>query len=247
MAEIEYAIPGNPTHAEAEYILANHKIGLAVGLAVSGRLVTPEMIVAMGTQSYPVHLSTGYIMIKGLPVEEARCVAVDEAIKVGAKYLWFVDDDTIPPSHAARALIYQLENNPDAMVCGGLYVTKEDIPQPVVFQGIGLGSYWHWKKGDVFECTGMGAGCMMIRTEVFKTLEKPYFKFIRDIPSDINHGSSCISEDIYFCEMVRKEGYKVLAHGGVLCRHFDVNTGRVFGFPDDCYPMRPREAESSVK
>jgi hypothetical protein len=216
----------------------NYQIGLLIGLACSGRLVPPDLVVAMSMQHNPVHLSSGYLMIKGKPVEVAREMIADAALEHGARFLWFVDDDTIPPPNACRRLIYELENNPQAMVCGGIYTSRCDPPSPVVFRGLGMGSHWHWKKGDVFEVSGMGAGCMMINTEIFKMLPKPWFKFDTEDAYDVHTVGKNISEDIYFCEAVRREGYKILAHGGVLCDHYDSATGSVFSLPEDSYPMR---------
>jgi len=211
-------------------------IGMVIGLACSGRLITPELVVAMQVQPNPTHFSSATICIKNQPVHIAREIIADKAVEVGAKFLWFVDDDTIPPPNTVRRLIYVLENHPTIKVCGGVYVTKSDPPQPVIFRGKGLGSFWKWKVGDVFEVTGMGAGCMMINCEVFKHLPKPWFgweetnSFTPDVPSTL------VSEDISFCDKVRAAGFKVFAHGGVLCDHFDCNTGETFQLPPDSYP-----------
>jgi cellulose synthase/poly-beta-1,6-N-acetylglucosamine synthase-like glycosyltransferase len=219
------------------------KIGLVIGFACSGRLITPEMVLAMQMQQDPTHLNHATIIMKGMPVEIAREKICEKALEVGAKYIWFVDDDTVPPPNTARKLMYVLDNNPDIKVCGGCYVTKCDpndpVPQPVLFRGMGQGSFWHWKKGDVFEVTGMGAGCMMINTNVFQHLEKPWFRWERhyneEAPDDNPVGM--VSEDIAFCNAVRNAGFKVFAHGGILCDHFDVTTGETWQFTPDMYPL----------
>jgi hypothetical protein len=197
------------------------------------------MVVAMGMQAAPTHFSLGYTAIKGFPVELAREKAADVALEIKAKYLWFVDDDTIPPPNALRRLVYILENYPEIAVCGGIYVTKSDPTQPVVFRGSGLGSFWRWKAGDVFEVTSMGAGCMLIRTSVFKELEKPWFSFVQKVSYDSAVPGQLTSEDVGFCNAVREKGYRVFAHGGVLCDHFDATTGVTYVLPADSYPMRP--------
>jgi len=230
----------------SEFVNA-HGIGLLIGFAASGRLVPPDMIVAMSMQHTPVHMSAGYLLVRGKPVEEARELLAETALEHGARFLWFVDDDTIPPPNACRKLIYELEQDPLAMVCGGIYTARCDPPSPVVFQGLGMGSYWRWKKGEVFECSGMGAGCMMIKTEIFKQLPKPWFKFDIVESDDLKNPGHNISEDIYFCEAVRREGYKILAHGGVLCDHYDGATGNFFSLPEDSYPMRKETSSTKVE
>jgi len=215
-----------------------HKVGILIGLACSGRLIPPELVVAMAMQPQPTHFSPGYLIVKGLPVDQARCILAEKAIEVGAKYLWFIDDDTIPPPNTLQRLIYVLENYPEIKAIGGVYVTKAPVPQPVVFRGMGLGSFWHWKQGDIFEVTGIGAGCLLIATDVFEKIPKPWFEF-QSKPSNVCEvPGSFISEDISFCNKVRDAGYKVFAHGGILCDHFDVTTGNTYQMAPDSYPMR---------
>lgn len=215
------------------------KIGLLIAIPSNKRLITLDMVIAMSMQPTPPHLIQGFIGVQGKPVEEAREYLAEQAIELGAKYMWFVDDDTIPPPNTVRRLIYILENNPSVMVAGGIYVTKTDPPSPVVFRGAGLGPFWRWKVNDVFEVTSMGAGCMMVNCEVFKHLKKPYFPWPQNFSNDPTVPSHSVSEDVSFCNAVREAGFKVVAHGGVLCDHFDVNTGRTFSLPTDSYPYQP--------
>jgi hypothetical protein len=233
----------------------DHNTGVLIALACSGRLITPELVIAMTMQPIPTHMNPAYLCVKGKKVEEAREILADTALSIRAKYLWFVDDDTIPPPNTCRRLMYVLDNNPDVMVCGGVYVTKSDPPQPVVFRGMGLGSFWHWKEGEIFEVTGMGAGCMMINCEVFKHLEKPYFPWVEEYTNEATCPMKLISEDIGFCNKVRAAGFKVFAHGGVLCDHFDCTTGETYRLLEDSYPLKkdissvvpPLEQQKSTK
>ena len=221
------------------FAAANGKVGCMIAMACSGRLITPEMVIAMSMQPMPTHLGQAFICVRGYPVEQAREIIAQKAIEAQAKFLWFVDDDTIPPPNTANKLMYVLNNNPDIAAIGGVYVTKSDPPTPVVFRGLGLGAFWHWKKGEVFEVTGIGAGCLMINCDVFKKLEPPYFPWYTKESDDPLVPSLSISEDISFCNKVRDAGLKVFAHGGVLCDHFDVTTGKTYQMPEDSYPMLP--------
>ena len=218
---------------------AKNKVGVLIGLACSGRLIPPELVVSMSMQPAPTHFSHGFLIVKGLPVDKARCILAEKALEIGAKYLWFVDDDTIPPPNALQRLVYTLDNYPEMKAIGGIYVTKAPVPQPVVFRGEGLGSFWHWKQGEIFEVTGIGAGCLLIATDVFKELPKPWFEFQEFLSRDCEVPSHLVSEDISFCNKVREAGYRVFAHGGILCDHFDCETGKTYQMAPDSYPMRP--------
>jgi hypothetical protein len=218
---------------------ATNNVGVLIGLACSGRPVPPEMIPAMAMNPGPTHLSSGHLIVKGYPVAEARNVLAEKALEVGAKYLWFVDDDTIPPPNSLQRLIYVMENYPEIKALGGVYVTKTETPSPVLFRGMGLGSFWKWKKGEIFEVTGIGAGCLLIATDIFKQIKKPWFEFQETISYECGVPSGLVSEDISFCNKVREAGYLVFAHGGILCDHHDTANGKVYQIGPDTYPMRP--------
>lgn len=218
---------------------SDYRVGCLIGLASNRKLVPRELIVAMGMQPPPTHLSTGTLMVVDQPVERARELIAEAAVNAKAKYLWFIDDDTIPPPNALRRLHYVLENNPQVMAAGGVYMTKCDPPGPVIFRGMGLGPFWQWKVGEVFAVTGMGAGCMLIKCEVFDKLAKPWFPWIETNSSDPRIPSVTVSEDISFCNAVRAAGFEIVAHGGVLCDHYDHSTGKTFQLPEDSYPYQP--------
>jgi hypothetical protein len=216
----------------------------------SGRVVPLEQVLAISMQAWPANCGVGWDVVCGRPVDEARNHIVESALAYNPKYLWFVDDDTVPPTDAARKLMYVLEqseaNGTKAMVASGIYTYKREPAEPLVFANLNEGPYWKWKaelrddahnvvqKGDVFPVWGVGAGCMMIRAEVFKHLEKPYFKTTAD------ENGARGGEDLYFCDKVNGAGFKVLAHGGVLCRHWDMGEMKVYTLPEDSYPMQPR-------
>jgi hypothetical protein len=224
---------------------ADQGIGVLTCIPSSRKLLPLEMVISMACQSAPTHMTTGYLGVKNLPIDQARERACETAQNVGAKYLWFIDDDTVPPPNSLKRMIYILDNYPDVGIVGGVYVTRDPVqPQPVIFRGMGMGSYWSWKAGDIFEVTGMGAGCMLVRVSILKELPRPWFKFDINDSNDPLVASTSVSEDIWFCNLVRKAGHKIFAHGGILCDHWDVNTGEVFRMPPDSYPMRPREVQN---
>jgi hypothetical protein len=214
---------------------------LAIGLPFAGRAVTPEWAISLASQAYPLNMNVQTFALKGVETGTARNQIVKHAIDVGAKYLWFLDDDVAPPYFAVRRLIYDLEQaDDDVMVAGGIYCTKTETPEPLVFRGDGEGSFWKWQAGQVFEVTSMGTGCMVIKTEIFKHLEKPYFLWVdpqeKELPAGVARHAQ--TDDIYFCEKVRKAGFRLIADGGVLCVHWDVGTGKHYMLPPDSYPIK---------
>jgi hypothetical protein len=115
-----------------------------------------------------------------------------------------------------------------------------------VYRGNGHGAFWNWSLHDVFEVTGIATGCMMVRTSIFKTLERPWFSTTLVVPDTLTDGEVVVSEgmtdDLYFCEKVRAAGHKVYAHGGVLCEHWDAPNRTKYFLPPDSLPYRNFEA-----
>lgn len=82
--------------------------------------------------------------------------------------------------------------------------------------------------GSMVECDVVGAGCLLVRTEVFERLKKPWFNWT--IGEDPHNPG--LSEDFYFCEKAKKAGYKILVDTSCLCGHesllFFGNEGKLF-------------------
>jgi len=225
--------------------------GLAVGIPLCGRPVMPEWALALATQDWPMGLNVTYMSLKGLEVGVARNQIAQHALDQGAEFLWFIDDDTAPPSYACKRLLRVLREDPETAVVGGIYCNKAAEPEPIVFQTLGGGVDWRWKAGDVFPCAGLGTGCMMIRTRVFRDLPEPWFLTVdADCPgpSIRERGGQTQqkeTDDLYFCRKLAEHGHRIKAHGGVLCLHWDAATGRAYALPADSYPVQPLVTEAA--
>lgn len=225
--------------------------GLTIGLALCGRPVTPEWAIAYASLNFPANMNVTVSALKGIEVGEARCRIAKHALECKSKYLFFLDDDTAPPYFTIRRLVYALEQaDDDVMVAGGIYFSKQDPPEPMIFQNDGEGPFWKWKVGDVFPVSSMGTGCMLIKTEVFKHLPEPWFRTVNECPDLDPSGEDVrkleITDDLYFCKLVRDAGFRLIADGGVQCIHWDVNTGKHFALPEGSYPTRPVEDVKST-
>ena len=227
-------------------------VKVITSIPFSGRYVAPEWALSMMNLRYPRNARHGVYVTRGLERQVARTKLVEKAIAEHSEYVFFVDDDTAPPFDAVSQLIRELDvADKTVMVCGGIYTTKQDPIEPLVFLDQGSGPHWKWKFGDVFRCWGLGTGCMMIRTEVFQHLPKPWFRDIGSI-EDVGEDTQvfgkdgkpddfCMTDDLYFCKKVNDSGFTVLAHGGVLPVHWDQKgTGHVL--PDESYPVKDAPA-----
>lgn len=240
--------------------------GLAFCVPRSGKAVPSEWAFALKFMDFPINMFGVYHSPLGLPVDEARNSCVEFAREQKSKYLFFLDEDTVPPTETVRKFVYLMENNPGIDVLGGVYFSKCMPPAPLVFRGNGAGSYWDWKIGEMFWCTGLGMGCTMIRMSVFDKIEKPYFLTVKaDGHIDNVHKVEAWTEDLYFCEKVLKaygwnnslqaiepkenipENKPIWCDAATQCDHHDIGSGQVFRLPPNSKPAQRRMAVGDKK
>jgi hypothetical protein len=238
--------------------------GLAVGIPLSGKPTVPEWGIALAVQGWPINTKLHYFITKSQEVADARTTIVEQALEKKIGYLWFLDEDVVPPHFAVNKLLYELRQrqlaDPLFKIIGGIYCIKADPAQPIVFRESGSGPFWEWKSGEVFECSAIGAGCMLIDTSLFSDLPKPWFKTVDEIndqpykfrplaemkEQELFELKAQGNEDSYFCRAVKEAGFKILGHGGVLCEHWDVSEGLPYFLPPDSYPMVTEQAGHGV-
>ena len=218
-----------------------HQMTLAYGIPYSGKNLPPYLVRAYSACAPPMNTKGVYIECMGKPIDEARNWLAEQALAIGAKYLFFWDEDVLVPPHLLRELIFLLEHYPKYGVVGGIYCLKTPRPEPMVFRGTGTGPFWDWKVGEVFEVTGIAMGCTVIRTDVFKDVPKPWFKTVSDHDGELDniHLSTEYTEDLWFCrQLTEHTDWKIAAHGGLVCPHVDINTGVQYTLHPDSKPMR---------
>jgi hypothetical protein len=213
----------------------------------SGRYVHPYWAISLASIRWPSNSSHVFLHAMEMKRDLARNTLVKAAIKCGAKYVLFIDDDTQPPMDVVVKLHEALVTaDEDVVACSGIYTSKCIPAEPYVYIEEDGAPHWKWRAGDVFPCHSIGTGCMMIKTSAFEKIPEPWFRDIDTLEEaktdpglTINPsiGELRITDDIYFALKVRKAGLRMLAHGGVLCVHWDQN-GNPYTVPRDSYPMR---------
>jgi len=128
-------------------------------------------------------------------------------------YIFFIDDDVLAPMDTIIKLIAH-----DKDIVSGLYFARQEPHFPQLFtknkkSGIRYDSVYDIPEG-LTEVDACGAGCMLIKKEVFQVIKKPYFQFIPKGEDTPRKG-----EDFFFCEKIKKEGIKIYADPSVVCQH----------------------------
>jgi len=124
-----------------------------------------------------------------------------EALELGAEYtLWLDSDITFPATTAIRLLAH----NEDIVACN--YIRRQLPPKGVAYEVIGD---WQnplsWDMYDeLVEVQGVGMGCMLMKTEIFSKLPKPWFEFGWN-PGNNDH----LGEDMILCQKMAAKGYTI--------------------------------------
>jgi len=215
-------------------------VGVLVCIPTLGRGLCMDWALALKSLNPPINYNQNLLTLSGMAVADARNRAAQIAIENGHKYLFFLGDDTIPPGDVLKQFIYWMERIPQLGVVGGVYVCKSEPAYPLVLRDWGTGSYWDWKVGEFFEVKGMGMDCTLIRVDMLKQMNYPFFETIdTDGFKDGINKAEGWTEDLWFCDKVEKEVpyYKKFIDASVLCQHYDHNTGKFYTLPGDSYPF----------
>lgn len=168
----------------------------------------------------------------GYDVATARNRVARKALDLNTDYVLMVDNDVVLPKDA---LIKLLEDPKD--VCLGYYAHRGNDN---LYHGNTCicrlydrdgKAYYHYPLESEYsggemkamqaageskiEVHGGGMGCALIRTEVFRKCEYPWYDWVNY--GDANRGM--LSEDLYFCSLCRVHGIKIHSDVRVACGH----------------------------
>jgi hypothetical protein len=175
--------------------------------------------------------SHGYVDCIGEVVDVARNYLIDRVIESGAKYLFFIGDDTVIPWDGFDILHKTAEANPNSVVTGVYYI-KCSNPMIMVRTQDNHIVVPNVDPGQLIDAWQTGMDCMLIPVSILKKMkeQEPDIPFccianqIEDIPF--------IGEDNFFVHRLRKYGVKLLVNTDVQCLHMDMATGKYTAHPN---------------
>lgn len=127
------------------------------------------------------------------------------ALQYECEYLFMVDDDMMAPFD----LFYTLVRH-DRDIVSALAFTRNPPYQPVIYSvkdgwdPASRSRYYtnqpvlNYTRDSLVQCDAVGFGAVLIKTELFKNMPKPWFM-----------SSAATGEDILFCCKAKEAGYKV--------------------------------------
>jgi GT2 family glycosyltransferase len=153
------------------------------------------------------------ICTEGYTIAENRTVIAVKALENKSDYLLFIDDDMVFPKNTLDRLIAR-----DKDIIGIPYYSRVLPRKSVVVLEDGTEL-----KGeipdDLFKCQHVGTGVMLIKTDVFKNIIRPWFEFKTSL-----EGFTLQGEDAFFCEVARKRGYDIWCDSTLSLRHIGDRT-----------------------
>lgn len=108
-----------------------------------------------------------------------------QALDINADYIFWLDSDMVIPSTTLLRLL-----NHGKQIVGCNYM-KRSLPVKTVAY-MDTKDWESWiplvKKDDLVKVEGVGMGCILMETQIFKKISKPYFEFIYKEDTDDWHG-----------------------------------------------------------
>lgn len=137
-------------------------------------------------------------------IQRGRQNLVNRALRHKATHLLFLDSDmTFPRETALRLLRHNLD------IIATAYSTRKEEGQTTTAMQQ-WGRRLAIRPGDgLVEADYVGFSGIMVRAEVFRRMEKPYFP-VTYLETSSRAGDIWVGEDYGFCDKARELGYRIL-------------------------------------
>lgn len=134
-----------------------------------------------------------YLLRISCDVVSSRTWLVNEAMKLGASHILFVDSDMVFETDALNKL---LAHNKEIV---GVEYNKREFPLKGVYEPLE-----ERKDKELYKAKHVGLGLTLIDLGVFVDLDGAWFNFGRD-----SQGALALGEDVWFCNTARDAGHDV--------------------------------------
>lgn len=104
-------------------------------------------------------------------VADAQNLAVKEVVEKDYEWLLMIEDDTVPPVDFFVKINKYMRESKEPVV-SGVYFTKSEPSEPLIYRGRGVGAYQDWKFGDLVRADGVPTGALLIHGSILKEMWK---------------------------------------------------------------------------
>lgn len=239
---------------------------ILIGTPCTG-LVRMEWVLARFGQVIPTNWSatdclqwiSTYAPLRYL-VADAQNLIVKEVIEKDFEWMLLLESDNMPPPDAFLRINEYMRDG-KVPVVSGLYFTKSDPPEPMVYRGRGTSFYKDWKMGDKVWCDGIPTGFTLVHRSILKVMwdESPEYlvngtktRRVYDNPAKVwfdpeTGGTHTLTgtSDLAWCDRVMKDNifekagwpeyakkeFPFLVDTNIFVKHI-TNEGRIFPLQD---------------
>lgn len=171
-------------------------------------------------QTCKYHLIFNFV--EGTVLSKARNGAAQEAINRNATHLLFIDDDMVFLPGVVEKMVEQ-----DKDIIGALCFGRTEKIKPIAKRLVSnelIDYSWEEVKKwtETKEIDATGTGFLLVKTEVFKRMQPPFFAFrpatefgLKPLPFPDDE----ISEDTYFMMKAKMAGYQVFIDPTIIIGH----------------------------
>ena len=212
---------GKSVYPELDIIRDTEKRYLETGksrllIAVPTEKQATEGLKCIEKLNLPIGTEVKILNVWGRKVDDAYNYAVQEALKDNADFILTVEDDTFPEESALIKLMELIRANPNTAI-GAWYPKKEPTKEGVHII-LKDGKRQQLKAdGDIHEVYTLAMGCSIYPIEMFLKIPYPWFKTTANL-----------SQDSFFSQLARENGYKLMVDTSIKCKHIDRITGEIY-------------------
>jgi len=147
------------------------------------------------------------------------------------KYILTLEEDNMPPPNGLQLLIEAIETGPYDAV-SSIYWTKGEGGQPMAYGDPNVMPRNFIPQvpipNTIMPINGIGMGFALWRLEMFKDpkLPRPLFKTVNNYEE--GKGSSCFTQDLFFCQAAISIGYKFAVDCRCCTGHYENSTDTIW-------------------
>ena len=193
--------------------------------------ITPDTFKAIYDMDKGEH-DVLFEFVRGYDCATARNKIAQKSLDLKADYVLMVDNDVTPPKDALLNLLshgvdavggYYAHRDNDNIYRGRTCMCKLEQPNGEPYFNYPLESEYVADElheladsgKNLVRIHGGGMGCMLVKTDVFRRICYPWFDWVNYQGED----RSMLSEDLFFCELLKGANTPIYVDPRVACGH----------------------------
>ncbi len=116
-----------------------------------------------------MHYGGNHIITNRFPVADAQNLIVGQLVREDFEWLFLHEHDVLLPPNGL-IILNEYMRNADVPVVSGLYWTRSQPSEPIIYRGRGNSYYTDWEPGDKVWVDGVPTGCLLIHGSLLRAM-----------------------------------------------------------------------------